>query len=79
MIQKWSEEIKKSETLKFNKDVMGAYGQEFFFKLILPARYLSLWMKLKTNCLLISARFKLSAKERCANEDRYSEPLCRAK
>ena len=42
MIQKWSEEIKKSEIFKFYKDVKMVYGQEFYFKMNLPARYLML-------------------------------------
>ena len=69
MIQKWSEERKKkSEALKFYKDVKGAYGQEFYFKLNLPGRYLTLWMQLSDNCLPISARFKRYSEERGSME-----------
>jgi hypothetical protein len=80
MIQKWSEEIKKkSKTLMFYKDVKVAYGQEFYLKLNIPARCLTLWMHLRVNCRPISARFKRYSKERCSNEDKYTCPLCRVK
>ena len=54
-------------------------GEEFYFKLKLPARYLTLKMQLRTDCLPISARFKIYSKERCSNGDRYTCPLCRDK
>ena len=78
-LQKWSEEIKKSETLKFYKDVKVAYGQEFYFKPNLPARYLTYWMQIRANCLPISARFIKYSKGRRSNEDKYTCPLCRVR
>ena len=51
MIQKWSEEIKKSKTLKFYKNVKVVYGQEFYFKLNFADRYLTFWLQLRAKRL----------------------------
>lgn len=75
-IQKWGEEIKNLETLRYYKEVNIIYGQEFYFKLNLPSRYLTYWMQLRSNCLPIRSRLKVFERRKSVPDGRFACPLC---
>ena len=50
-IQEWGCLVRSSETLKEYSKVKEIFGEEYYFKVNLPFRYLKSWIQLRGNCL----------------------------
>ena len=58
--------------LKFYRVVKIVYGQEFYLKLSLPAKFLTYSMQLRSNRLSIRGKFKKVANNRSFKEDKHA-------
>ena len=52
-VQLWQAAVDKSPSLTLYREVKENFGQEFYFKLGLPIKYLRNWIQIRTNCLQI--------------------------
>jgi len=58
-IQEWGCLVRSSEALKENSKVKDIFGEEYYFKLNLPFKYLKSWIQLRRNCLPVHREQRL--------------------
>ena len=62
-VQLWQAAVDKSPSLTLYREVKENFGQEFYFKLGLPIKYLRIWIQIRANCLPIYTKVARKKRE----------------